>query len=315
MIFFLFLFIPTHTQAFSFTPALIDISGNPGDVLHTKIEFKNSESTSSTTTFSTANFSPKDESGTPVIVTDTNVTGLPAWITIPEPLKLKPKEKQSIPITITIPKDAHPGGYYAAIVGNVQHTATSDKNENTVGALSQGAILVLLKVNGEIRMSQELKDFGTTTGEHFYSQLPIEFMYRVGNFGASHIRPDGLIIMTSLFGRYTASLPANVSHGVVLPGMTRRFANAWGTQSSLRNPPTDFLSHVYEEMRTPAFGIYRANLHLKVDGVTQPVQSYTIWILPYHLLLLLSAFLLLVGAVCYGIYRRKKLLKHRMHRE
>ena len=115
---FLALFIlwshPVH--AFGLQPSIIELSADPGGMVHTNIELSNDESESKIFYYSIQKFIAKGQDGQQEFLPLTDRQGLPSWITVPQTSYIvTPGERRQIPVEINVPATAAPGGYYAAI--------------------------------------------------------------------------------------------------------------------------------------------------------------------------------------------------------
>ena len=101
-------------SALTITPVRFEISGNPGDTLRGEILLINETDTAETYYSTFSNFEAQGESGSPAFVEPKE--GLGTWIgTELDSVFLAPRQQKIIPFTITVPKDAEPGGHFAVI--------------------------------------------------------------------------------------------------------------------------------------------------------------------------------------------------------
>lgn len=272
-------------SAFSFGPSVIDVSGDPGQMVLAKMKVKNTESFPVSISFSASNATTQDEYGTPVLIDDPRVTGLASWIVEPSrAVTLQPAQEQLLDVKISIPATALPGGYYAAIVARVVPlNLMPSPSHVTLG--SAGASLVLLRVRGEVSVKHQVSGISMKDDRTFFSHLPVSFLYRVVNSGGVHIRPSGQVMVRNMLGFETAAFSANPQHGAVLPGTTRRYDMVWGDPDADSQPASSgFLGKVLEEIRYFAFGRYTATFHPMIDGQPLSSSSVVFWVIPYYLL-------------------------------
>lgn len=287
---------PQSVLATTVSPTRIEISGNPGQVVQSSIKVINEGQTSKTLFSAALNFEPKDETGEPNFITTKE--GLASWIDAPQSFILGPKEQKSIPFSIHIPKDAEPGGYFAALFAS---SSPPVENENgTVTLADRVGALVLLRVNGNITDQGDILEFKTKGNTYWYKALPIEFYYRFQNSGLDRVKPFGDILIKNWFGRTTKIIAANPDGGNVLPKSIRRFnaawISSWGKKEQAADatpgafPSKGFWQKVQYEAKNFAFGRYSAELNL-VYGTDIPkttTAKTAFFVFPWHLMLVLT---------------------------
>lgn len=108
-------------------------------------------------------------------------------------------QRITIPIEISIPKDAEPGGKYGAVI--VASFPSEDKTKEGIGVtiVSRLANLFFVRVKGEVKEEGFLKNF--LTDKKFYSSFPIKFQLIFENKGNVHLVPYGVIEIFNLLGK------------------------------------------------------------------------------------------------------------------
>jgi hypothetical protein len=107
---------------------------NPGEKFATSVKFVNQGDTPVTGALSVLDFIVTDDAGTPVFLDNPKVIGtttIPAkysaakWIMIPQDtISISAKGNVAVPISIDVPKNAAPGGRYAAVLFQPSGTLT-----------------------------------------------------------------------------------------------------------------------------------------------------------------------------------------------
>ena len=171
-------------------------------------------------------FAAQGESGIPKISLDTNDPNPYSLITWVKPLgqlRLEPKQIKSIPVSITIPKNAAPGGYY----GVIRFTAAAPESNTTSVSLSASlGTLIFLRVNGQAKESASLEEFSTSQNGNkmfLFEATPLDFNIRINNSGNVYEQPVGQIAISDMFGKPVANVNVNLERRVVLPGSIRKF--------------------------------------------------------------------------------------------
>ncbi|MEO5634999.1 MAG: hypothetical protein ABIS26_01045 [Candidatus Paceibacterota bacterium] len=309
---------PSSANALTMTPTRFEISGNPGDSLSEEILIINE--TEGTETFypSFANFEAQGESGSPAFVEPKE--GLGSWMTTStSSVTLAAGQQKIIPFSITIPKDAEPGGHFAVIFWGTSSGASSGV---AIGAKT--GILVLLSVNGDVKESAGLLDFNTTNKQFFYKTLPVSFEYRLKNDGGDRIKPVGFITIRDTVFFPAEKLDANKIEGNVLPNSTRKIKVDWQKYERPvdyvvpTNPVKKFFSNVRYEWKNFALGFYSANLNVAygLHG-QQAKKTVFFFVFPWELVIILIivlAILFFGGRTFIRRYNRSIIEKARVGR-
>lgn len=199
---------------------------------------------------------------------------------------IAPKNSRTFSFKIRVPANAEPGGHFGSIVFK---TTLADASDQT-GAVVQQEIgsLILVKIAGDIREAAEIASF--ETDKNIYNNQSVEFVTRIKNNGNVHVKPQGKITISNLFGRELAVVPLEERN--VLPDAVRRLSNSWQTPAF-------------------AFGRYRADLTAVYGGSNEILNATTtFWVIPYRSTGIALGVITLLGAITY-IYRDrlKKALK------
>lgn len=290
-----------ETNALTVSPAKLEISGNPGNVLSGTISLYNEQTRAQTFYVSFENFEPRDDTGTPTFVG--NRSGLATWFSAPEEITLSSLERNELPFRIEIPTDAEPGGYFSAIF------LGSQPPEALGGEVSIGGrigILVLLRVNGEVPESGGILEFNSD--KNFTTLRDLSFEYRFANTGGDRVVPRGNITITNTFGKTVDVISANPIEGSVLPGSARRFMSSWSIFSENTLMPLGFWDTVAYQWKYFHIGNYTATLELSWGFSGQNAQqSISFFMLPWQLLSLIIVSLgiiLMIIKIGLQSYRR-----------
>jgi len=133
-------------------------------------------------------------------------------------------ERITIPVTVSVPMDAEPRGYYGALI--VSNEPEKLTEESTMGAQGKTRIvsrigsLFLVKINGEGKEEGNLEDFKISgPAKPFYEKKPGSFEAVYKNTGNVHLVPYGKIIVRNLMGMSVGTIPVDAYF--VLPNSTR----------------------------------------------------------------------------------------------
>ncbi len=173
-------------------------------------------------------------------------------------------ERAQIPVTITMPLDSEPGGYYGAVL-----VSTIQKNEEEDSAIANSPIiarigtLFFITVPGAIEQSGQVTDFSTIPDKWFYTKGPINVGILFENTGSKHLNPYGEIKVQNIFGEEVGFV--EIEPWFVLPKSLRLREIVWDREVLLgRYTITAAINRGYEDI---------------VDE-----KVITIWVLPWQFL-------------------------------
>lgn len=303
--------LPHTANALTASPIRIELNSDPGKTITSQFKLYNDSKTNETYYVVFENFEAKGEDGSPTLVPGTD--GLARWMTTTESVTIDPKESKTLPLTVTIPKDAEPGGYFAAILAStIPPAPESDRN---VLLEAQVGTLVLLQVNGDFKQGVDILEFGTTNKKHWFTALPIEFYYRFQNAGDSWVKPIGDVIARNWFGKTTKVIPTNEDRGNILPRSIRKFTTTWYGKDKNGQMPKGFWKKVVYEWNNFAFGKYSISLNLAYGNSSDQAARATtsVWVFPWHLLFTgLVAIIIIFGiSISLAVLVVMKLLKRK----
>lgn len=187
---------------------------------------------------------------------------------------IEPGQRVSVPVTVTMPADAEPGGRYGALL--VQTASQRDDSASrgaSTAVVSRIAVLFFVSTPGELDRSGSFVDFTTVPDTFYFSEGPIDFGILYENTGTVHTNPAGEISITNMFGQ-------SVGYIEVLP---------WSTlPQSLR------LREVTWERET-LLGRYtaEARVYLGYDDIIE-TKTLTFWVVDWKLLLTLTLVVVLL---------------------
>ncbi len=275
-------------SALTISPVKLELEADPGQTIGGVFELHNEEGNARTLYVSYENFEPSGDLGTPRFVGRDG--GLATWMTATPELVIEPDKRMTVPYTITVPADAKPGGYFAAIFYGGQNPNAIEGGEVAIGG--KLGLLVLLRVRGDITEEGGINIFGTKDNGRFFTSLPISFVTQMTNRGGDRIVPRGSVVITNLFGMEAARLEVNTNAGSILPNSSRTFTEVW--QGNDVSTSTSFMAMVGRQWADFHLGLYRAKAEL-VWGVDGNTSTATFWflILPWQLLSV--TFVLLIG--------------------
>ncbi len=202
----------------SVSPPNFALEAQPGQVVSQEIVVSNHGGGELPIRIDAAGFEPAGSLGQATIINQQ--TDVVTWTLVsPKEFILKPGGRQTVTFLIDVPPDAPPGGHYLSILASLGIDGAG------AGGVSVGqrvGVLILLRVAGEVKEDLHIASF---TGPGFTARGPVTFDLLARNLGNVHLRPAGVITITSMFGGEVARLP--VPEENILPGSERAFAVTW----------------------------------------------------------------------------------------
>ncbi len=118
---------------------------------------------------------------------------------------LQPGDRANIPVVISIPMDAQPGGLYGAIMFSYESMDPLEeerlKEEEVRGGVSYEtriANLFFIRIPGDVKEEGVLKSF--KSDNRWYRSAPVNFNWSYENSGNVYNTPYGVVEITNLYG-------------------------------------------------------------------------------------------------------------------
>lgn len=176
---------------------------------------------------------------------------------------LEAGERATIPVTISLPFDAEPGGRYGSLLVQTASSGDGTASAPTAAIVSRIAILYFVVTPGELGRSGSLVNFDTLSERGYYSQGPITFGLLYENTGTVHTNPSGVISVYNMLGTEVGIIP--VEAWFSLPESTRLREVTWD--------------------RELLFGRYTATAHINRGyGDVSDTLTTTFWVVDWKLL-------------------------------
>lgn len=202
-------------------------------------------------------------------------------------------EKINIPVTISVPLDAEPRGYYGAlIVSNEPEVLEGEQSKETQGKarlISRIGSLFLLRINGEGQESGALENFKIIgPAKAFYESRPKGFEISFKNDGNVHLVPHGMVTIKNTLGKEVGKIPVDAYFS--LPDSIRYREVLWEEGSGL--------------------GRYTASLSLYPGyGNNNEEATLSFWIIPWKILIAVFVSLIILISFVYYIFTRFEIKK------
>ena len=296
-------------QALEIAPPVLNLKANPGETIKTSISLRDVSTSPLVVRNQINDFVAAGEDGTPKLLIDENGNAesspysLKDWVQPLPQFTLKPREVNQLPVTIRVPANAAPGGYYAV----VRFTASAPGLDGNGVSLSASlGTLILLRVNGDAKEEMKIEEFSATKSgspNWLFESAPITFITRVKNNGSSHEQPTGQAAVKDMFGNAVANVNFNLGQSNILPSSIRKFEQ-----------PLD--SSVIGNR--VLFGRYTADLKMSYGTQGQTMTASTsFWVIPYRLIgfaILLIVIAFIVIRIALKRYTERAVAKSRGRR-
>ena len=181
-------------------------------------------------------------------------------------------ERALIPVTISVPLDAEPGGHYGSVlVSTVRSAQEPAANTPQAPIIARVGSLFFIQVAGEVDTAGETKELSLINNKWWYESGPIELGVLYENTGSVHLNPYGEISITNMFGEQVGFV--ELEPWFVLPKSLRLREIAWDREFLLgRYTATALINRGYDDI---------------VDEV-----SVSFWVLPWKI----------IGGVFLGLF-------------
>lgn len=277
----------------SIAPSLFDMAAEPGQQWNSQLRVINVNNYELTVYLDVVNFLPNGEGGdgrfVPIEAAETKGQSLAEWFVLPDgPVIVPAGDSVYVPITVTVPFDASPGGHFAAIlVGTRPPEGTPEVTRVQTSQVVTS--LFFARVAGDIREVGSIREF--TTADSILARPEATFELRFENKGNVHLQPQGEIKILNMWGQERGIVPINQNSkfGNVLPESIRKFTFTWEGEWSIADIGR------YTAVATLAYG----------TEARQFTSSKTaFWVIPFKLLLSILAGLALFIYTVTWLVRR-----------
>ncbi len=157
-------------------------------------------------------------------------------------------ERAQIPVSITMPPNAEPGGYYGAVlVSTVQNSDAEGSGSVSTPVIARIGTLFFITVPGEFEKSGLVTDFTTIPNKFMYTKGPINLGILFENTGSIHLGPYGEIKVQNMLGEEVGFV--EIEPWFVLPKSMRLRELTWDRELLLgRYTITANINRGYEDI-------------------------------------------------------------------
>lgn len=217
----------THGD-FAIGPGKIELEINPGESKTVNITVTNRIGDERVFNFETEDFTgSQDTTQTAVLLGDERGPySLKDYISVPEwSFTLKNGERAIVPVTVSIPTDAQPGGLYGSLLTSTASKPNAEKSGPTNTIVARLGTLLFITIPGPVNHIGQLIKFETNNGKKIYSSGPIDFRLLYENKGSVYVNPYGKISIKNMLGGEVKNI--EVEPWYALPGSLRLREVRW----------------------------------------------------------------------------------------
>lgn len=190
------------------------------------------------------------------------------YIKIPDmQFDLNHSERVRVPVTVSLPADAEPGGYYGSLIVSIVSDAVDLDEE---GGAKPGSVVIsrigtlfFVTTPGEIKHDGKLQKFSTVGNQWIYANGLIPFALVSENFGSVHLTPYGEVRIYNMLGNEVGFV--EMQPWFVMPKSLRTREVSWNRE---------FLMGRYTAV---------AKINRGYEDIVDE-QSYSFWIIPWKLI-------------------------------
>ena len=272
-----------NVKTMTVSPPRVEVKLDPGGTTEGIVKIINDSTVPLTFNVLMQDFIVDNNQGIPNILPPdslSNKYSASSWIGLEtQQVTVPAQTRQELSYYVQVPKDAKPGGHYAAVI-----YSPINKDEDAKGSgstvTSQIGTLFYVTVNGPVK---EKADVTLFNGPRFSEYGPVNIDTQIRNLGDNHITPKGYISIYNMFGKqsYVKELTARN----IFPEKGLNFTNELGKK------------WMFGRYKAELLGNYGTNNNLPLTA------SFYFWVIPWKLLVAL--FGIIVVIVLSGLYVRK----------
>ena len=173
-------------------------------------------------------------------------------------------ERARVPVTISVPPDAEPGGYYGSVLVSTVQLQEGGQTGPRQPVIARIGSLIFLTVPGDIVRAGATQDITVIGDAWWHESGPIELGILYENTGSVHLNPYGELSITNMFGEEVGFV--ELEPWFVLPRSLRLREITWDREFLLgRYTATAQINRGYNDV---------------IDEV-----SVSFWVLPWRIVL------------------------------
>lgn len=258
-------------------PARQTVAIDPGGQENLQIKFFNESNSPVSGSLKVVDFIVTDSDGSPVLLEDQ----VNDWIKLPyDRATITAGDVLKVNFKVQIPKDAVPGGRYAAII--FEQSGGISQGESASAVSSRIVGLLSIKVNGPVTESAFVNILKLPKFLEF-GKIPVYF--EILNKGGYHISPTGQVTLTNWMGKEIEKTTIDSKN--IFPNTKRSYDLKLG--------------------ETWMFGKYKVNLVASYgdQGKTISAESF-VWVVPVTVIIIIVFAILIAILTAYVVSKTHK---------
>ncbi len=272
-------------RSFTIVPPVIEKDIDPGKNTEGRLKIINDSDEAITFHVTIVDFIVEDTQGTPVLLPDNTLSkkySAASWLGItPQAFTIQPHKFQELNYYLQVPKDARPGGHYAAVVYKAENQLGVDGTG--AGVNTQAGTLFEIGVNGPINEKSIVSKF---FANGFQEYGPVSIKTQIKNLGDLHVTPKGTVVVTDSFGKKVGTQELHKNN--IFPETARDYQNVFGKKFMI--------------------GRYKAVLNATY-GKTAPLPLGAViyfWVFPWKIALVI-VFIFVALVLALMLWRKKRI--------
>jgi hypothetical protein len=305
--------MPTNAQTpagsgLRISPTRSDLSIVPGDSREVVQTIRNVTQNAVTVEPVLNDFESDGVSGEPRLIGDPNqisAYSLREFVQVPEPFDLEAGEERELTISVTVPENASPGGYFGSMLYRASPKGSS--GDGQVALVASVGSLILLEVPGDITERIEIEDISAYLGDNagsLFTKKPDAVGVLIENQGNSFSQPFGKVSVKDWRGNdiFLYELNDSSPRGNILPSSTRLFKNEL-FNVEVRTVNGEEVVDKTSPIKWPGRYSVVGNISHGSTGEIFTVES-SFWYIPLWLIITLAVVLVVLVVGAYYLYRK-----------
>lgn len=273
-------------------PARQTVALDPGNSESLQIKFFNESISPIAGNIKAVDFIVTGKDGEPVLLEDQPND----WVKLPYDKAIIPSgDVLKVNFKVEVPKNATPGGRYAAIIFEQTGGISEPQNESASAISTRIVGLLNIKVNGPVQDLAFVNIFKTPKFLEF-GKIPVYF--EIMNKGGYHITPKGQIVLTNWMGKEVERKTLEEKN--IFPETQRVYEEKLGQTWMLGKYKVDLVANYGE------------------SGKTVLAQSF-VWVVPVTLVIIIIFSILIIILLGYVISKnikaKQEVLEERLEEE
>lgn len=264
----------TDVGDFVVGPGKIELELNPGETVIQEVTVTNRISERRNFKLTVDDITGSADGSSAVSLTDgeRGPYSIRDYISFPEDtITLGLGELARVPVKITIPTDAEPGGLYGSVLVSTERIPdATETNVPRSPLIARIGSLFFVTIKGDVARAGKTTGINTLDNKWWYEKGPINLGITYENTGSVHVNPYGELAVTNMFGEQVGFV--ELEPWFVLPTSLRTRDVAW---------EREFLLGRYT---------VTAKINRGYDNIVDEVST-TFWVLPWKIVLSVFAVL------------------------